>query len=251
MNNPLTYFAFACAAFAAGAAFCGPALDVDRIQGIVLRAQDVPGTEGARRESRVLLSTEDGLCAVRLPGGEESWSGYADATVEIFGVLTGMEFVVESKSAVRVIKYPPAGDTLSEVLPAGEIVYRHRIAAERERRRRERIATFLGLGAGVFAALVAFSALWVYALRGRRKARRLAVDLVRERRRVGQLHESVEQRLTGAKMLLQVALDMAGDGEVSTPLATAAAKAADEIGAANSDVHTANLGTKGEGRKRP
>lgn len=56
------------------------------------------------------------------------------------------------------------------------------------------------------------------------------------RRQAGQLRESVEQRLTGARLLLQMALDMVEDGK-NSPLVDAAVTAANVLAETNSEIH--------------
>ena len=230
---------------------CG-ADEPDCIRGVVLRTQALPAGAGEAPMTRALLSTDEGLCAVRLPGPNEGWIGFADATVEIFGTLSGSEFVVDSKSAVHILKYPPLSPTVvHDVLPAGEIVYRRRVEAEIAAHRRQ--LNFAWLSVGLIALAVAVL-VWMFvssARKRRRQVGRLLRDLMRGRRQAGQLRESVEQRLTGARLLLQMALDMVEDGDRS-PLVDAAATAANVLAETNSEIHAQSYGEKSKktGRER-
>ena len=209
----------------------------DCIRGVVLRTQSLPAGAGEALMTRALLSTDEGLCAVRLPGPNENWLGFADATVEIFGTLSGSEFVVESKSAVHILKYPPLSPTVvHDVLPAGEIVYRRRVEAEIAAHRRQLNLAWLSVALIALSVVVLIGVFVVSARKRRRRVIRLVRELVRDNRQADHLRESVEQRLTGARLLLQMALDMVEEGQRS-PLVDAAAAAADVIAETNSEIH--------------
>ena len=224
----------------------------DCIRGVVLRTQALPAGEGETPMTRALLSTDEGLCAVRLPGPNEGWLGFADATVEIFGTLSGSEFVVDSKSAVHILKYPPLSPTVvHDVLPAGEIVYRRRVEAEIAAHRRQLNFAWLSVALIALAVAVLFGTFVVSVRRRRRRVSRFVRELVRDNRQADQLRESVEQRLTGARLLLQMALDMVEDGK-SSPLVDAAATAAHVLAETNSEIHAQSYEDKPRkaGRKR-
>ena len=198
----------ASAAFAAvPAALCAESPDAS-VSGVILRAQAVRGD--SERPTRILLSTDEGLCAVRVPGDAEEWLSYVDAEVEISGEMRGMEFVVDSESNVQVLKYPPTDpDALIDILPAGELVQRR---IRRQEAEAEAIAsrrrTLAALSSAAVAALV-LALLAYLILRSRRKANFLRARLATERRRTGKLHENIEQQLSGSRYLLQTALSCA------------------------------------------
>ena len=162
------------------------------IEGVVLRAQEIPVAEEEAPMSRILLSTSEGLCAVRVPGDAADWDSYADAEVEIHGVMRDEEFVVDEESDINLLKYPSTDpDALRDVLPAGELV----------RRRIYRRNVLLASGI-VFASVVLIVILVALVIRNRRKAYFFMGRVARERRRTGILHEDVEQQLEAVRMLL-------------------------------------------------
>ncbi len=184
------------------------ASQAESVEGVVLRVQDVRG--GGESASRLLLSTNEGLCAVRVPGAAEEWESYVDAEIGISGVLEGMEFIVSSQADVHVLKYPPTDpDALIDILPAGELVQRRIRRQEEEREavmRRRRMISYVSAGA---AAALVFAVLAVFILRIRRKERFFRSRLQRERKINGKLHENIEQQLSGSRYLLEAALSWA------------------------------------------
>ena len=195
---------------------------VAAIEGVVLRVQSVRGM-GEGPQSRLLLSTVDGLCAVSVPGEPDEWSSYVDAEIEISGVMTGLEFCVSSEADVQILKYPPTDpDALLDALPAGEMVRRAMMRRQSEldriARRRRIVATSVAFVVG----LLVLSVLAYFIFRSRRKARFLMNRLASERRRTGKLHESIEQQLSGSRYLLETAQEC-GEGtpkEVSETMST-------------------------------
>lgn len=162
------------------------------IEGIVLRAQPIRSAE-SEPMTRMLLSTTDGLCAVRIPGDAEEWNSYADSEVEIRGEMRGDEFMVKEESDITLLKYNSRGpDMMDVVLPAGELV----------RRRIERRNFRIGLGIVSAGSLVVFF-LARLAIRNRRKAWFLMGRVAKERRRTGLLHEDLEQQLEGVRIVLE------------------------------------------------
>ena len=170
------------------------------LEGVVLRAHEIHDAERSPM-TRILLSTTDGLCAVRIPGEAADWDSYSDAEVEIRGVMRGDEFVVEDESDIRLLKYPSTDpESLVDILPAGEFV----------RRRAQRRNILIALG-GVLLAALLVSVLARLVIRNRRKAFFMMGRVARERRRTGALHEDVEQQLEGVRMLLESAIAYAPD----------------------------------------
>lgn len=166
------------------------------IEGVVLRAQAISVESAGAPMSRLLLSTSEGLCAVRVPGDAADWASYADAEIEIHGVMRGDEFVVGEESDIKLLKYPSGDpDVVRDVLPAGEFV-----------RRRIYRRNVMLVGGAVLASIVLISVLAALVVRNRRKARFFMGRVARERRRTGVLHEDVEQQLEGVRMLLQNAI---------------------------------------------
>lgn len=162
------------------------------IEGIVLRAQPIRSAE-SEPMTRMLLSTTDGLCAVRIPGDAEEWNSYADSEVEIRGEMRGDEFMVKEESDITLLKYNSRGpDMMDVVLPAGELV----------RRRIERRNFRIGLGIVSAGSLVVVF-LARLAIRNRRKAWFLMGRVAKERRRTGLLHEDLEQQLEGVRIVLE------------------------------------------------
>ena len=246
-----------CLSAAVAVSFCAIAREAthELLDGVVLRAQEIPHDEDAPPETRLLLSTSGGLCAVRVPGGEGVWRSYTDAEVEIFGELQGMEFRIPSRSAVRVVKYPPMGPgSMLDVIPAGEMLYRQAVERERAEAARQCAAltrSWVMLALSLLALVVSTAVLALILRRSRRKAKRLGFTLDAERRRTGRLHENMEQQLTGAKMLLEAAISLSGE-ITPEPVARAVEKAAGVIDHANSKVHfsAANAARKlGEDRR--
>lgn len=219
------------------------------LTGVVLRAQELAHAERESPETRLLLSTADGLCVVRVPGSQEMWRSYTDAEVEIFGELHGMEFRVPSRSAVRVVKYPPMGPgAMLDVIPAGELLHRQVVERERQKaakQRRALVRSWIILAMSVVVFIMSTCVLVLVLLRSRRKAKRLGFTLNAERRRTGRLHENMEQQLTGAKMLLEAAISLSGE-MTPEPVARAVEKATDVIDDTNSKVHfsAANVAKK-------
>lgn len=162
------------------------------IEGIVLRAHPIHTTAAAPM-TRMLLSTTDGLCAVRIPGDAEEWNSYADSEVEIRGEMHGDEFLVKEESDITLLKYNSTDpDVLDDILPAGELVRR------RLERRNLRIAL-----TGVAAIVGIVIVLGWLAVRNRRKARFFMGRVAKERRRTGLLHEDLEQQLEGVRIVLE------------------------------------------------
>lgn len=175
------------------------------VSGVILRAQSIRG--GVGDSTRLLLSTDEGLCAVRVPGACEEWESYVDAEVKIAGEMQGIEFVVSSQSDVQVLKYPPTDpDALVDILPAGELVQRRirRQEAESEARSRSRRMWLYVFAASSTSCVLAVLAYLI--MRSRRKANFFRARLATERRRTGRLHENIEQQLSGSRYLLQTAL---------------------------------------------
>ncbi len=177
------------------------------VDGVVLRVQAIRGEKSI---SRMLLSTDEGLCAVRVPGGKDDWSSYVDAEIEISGEMRGMEFVVTSQADVQVLKYPPTDpDALIDVLPAGELVQRRIRRQQEEAERAERIRRLWVLASSSAVVLLVMLALGYFVVRNRRRASFLGARLATERRRTGKLHENIEQQLSGSRYLLETALSCA------------------------------------------
>lgn len=74
----------------------------------------------------------------------------------------------------------------------------------------KRIALRAVVGAGVLAALLAFY-LFVRFLRSRADYRRLDILMKERKRMAGDLHDSIEQNLVAAKMMLQTAVSLSSD----------------------------------------
>lgn len=162
------------------------------IEGIVLRAHPIHSTADAPM-TRMLLSTSDGLCAVRIPGDAEEWNSYADSEVEIRGEMRGDEFLVKEESDITLLKYNSTDpEVQDDVLPAGELV----------RRRIERRNLRIGLGIVSAITLVVFLLGWL-TIRNRSKARFFMGRVAKERRRTGVLHEDLEQQLEGVRIVLE------------------------------------------------
>ncbi len=211
------------------------------VAGVVLRVQDVRGDGG--RAARLLLSTDEGICAVRVAGPADDWASYVDAEVEIAGELDGDEFVVDSPVDVQILKYPPTDpDVLVDVLPAGELV-RRRLGRQREeaeaRERRRRALVYIVVGV---SALAAFAVLFYIIAAIRRKEHFFRNRLAKERRRTDRLHENIEQQLSGSRYLLETALTYSKGTprEVSETMSTVSEALSD----INRKVHRKNTAMK-------